>query len=544
MPRSGLLFALRRLASEHAEASARGVEVARVRDERRGAAVGRRAVLKSIGAAAGVALASRARLARGGPAPRVAIVGGGIAGLHAALTLADAGYPSTVYEASDRVGGRMHSDTTTWADGQTSEWCGELIDSGHHTLFRLAQRFGLAVVDYVRAQPAGSSDTLYVLGGYYDPKQVDRDFEPVHRVLVAQIQAAPFPSRYDAYTAVGRWLDDTSLHDWIDAFVPGGHGSPMGQYLDTAYRQEFGLDTRDQSSLNLVYMLGFQPRARRVHIYGFSDERYHIVGGNDQLPRAVAAALPPGSVHTGHRLARIAIAAGGAYELTFATAQGTRTVVADRVIMTVPFSVLRGLDHARAGFDALKRRAIAELGYGTNTKLNLQFDERYWNERGPWGLGDGNVYTDLSFQNTWDASRGAPGAEGILVGYLGGSDGAAFTRAASPYASADTDRAVAAYARAFLAELERPWPGITPHWNGRATLTTPWRDPNLLGSYACWKVGQRTRFSGYEGARQGRCHFAGEHCSLAFQGHMEGAAAEGERAANGILADYRAGIFP
>src|SRR6185437_989045 len=196
MPRSGLLDALRRLASEHAEASARGVEVERVRDERGAAVVGRRAVLKSIGAAAGAALASRARFVRAGTTPRIAIVGGGIAGLNAALTLADAGYPSTVYEASQRIGGRMHSNRTTWTSGNTSEWCGELIDSWHHTMFRLAQRFGLTVVDHIRAQPRGSFDTLYLLGGYYDPKQADRDFAPVHRALADQLRAAPFPSCY------------------------------------------------------------------------------------------------------------------------------------------------------------------------------------------------------------------------------------------------------------------------------------------------------------------------------------------------------------
>ncbi len=543
MPQSGLVSALRRLASEHAEAFARGVQVERVRDERR-VATSRRAVLQSIGAAGGAALASRASFARAAAAPRIAIVGGGIAGLNAALTLADAGYPSTVYEASSRVGGRMHSNTTSWADGQVSEWCGELIDSGHTTLLGLARRFGLAVVDYIGAQPPGSSDTLYFRGGYYDPRLADLDFLPVQEVLVAQIRAAPFPARYDAYTPMGRRLDETSLHDWIERFVPGGHASPLGLYLDAAYLEEFGLDTRDQSSLNLVYMLGLQPMAPRVQIYGYSDERYHIAGGNDQLPLAIAAALPPASVRTGHRLVRIARSPAGAYALTFATAGGTRTIVADRVIMTLPFSVLRGLDHARAGFDALKERAIAELGYGTNTKLNLQFDERYWNLPGPWGIGDGNVYTDLPFQNTWEASRGSPGASGILVGYLGGSEGASFTRAATPFASADKDPAVAAYARAFLAQLERPWPGVARHWNGCATLSTPWRDPNLRGSYACWRVGQRTLFSGYEGARQGGCHFAGEHCSLAFQGHMEGAAVEGRRAANEILGDYAVGVFP
>jgi monoamine oxidase len=40
-------------------------------------------------------------------------------------------------------------------------------------------------------------------------------------------------------------------------------------------------------------------------------------------------------------------------------------------------------------------------------------------------------------------------------------------------------------------------------------------------------------------ARQGNIHFAGEHCSINFQGFMKGGASEGVRAANEILADLK-----
>ncbi|MGH7297043.1 MAG: FAD-dependent oxidoreductase [Polyangiaceae bacterium] len=541
--RSPLLDALRRLASEHAEASARNVDVERVRDERRARAFSRRGFVQAAGAVAGLAVASRAGVARARSAPRIAIVGGGIAGLNAALTLSDQGYASTVYEASSYVGGRMHSNRS-WADGQTSEWCGELIDTGHKTILQLAKRFGLSVVDEIQAQPPGSGDTFYFDGAYYPVKQADIDFQPVHNTLQGQIQAAPFPTLYSSFTAVGKALDDMSLYDWIETYVAGGHSSPLGAYLDSAYNQEYGLDTQYQSSLNLVYLLGYQAKPGSFTIYGKSDERYHVVGGNDQIPLGIAASLPSGSVLTGWRMTRLVLNADGSYTLTFSTARGTQTVTADRVILTVPFSVLRGLDTSRAGFDALKQAAITQLGYGTNSKLVLQFDQRYWNTSGPWGVGDGNIYTDLPFQNTWESSRGIPGNSGVLVGFMGGSYGASFTGASTPFASADTSKAVQQYAATFLTQLEKAWPGITPHWNGRATLSTPWRDPNLLGSYSCWKVGQYTAFSGYEGARQGKCHFAGEHCSIDFQGFMEGGADEGARAAGEILADYKAGVFP
>jgi len=324
--------------------------------------------------------------------------------------------------------------------------------------------------------------------------------------------------------------------------VPGGHNLPLGRYIDSAYTNEYGLDTKLQSSLNLLYLLAYQPTPGNFQIYGASDERYHIVGGNEQLPKAIAASLP-GPVLTGWKMTTIAHNGDGTFTLTFAVGKTTQTVVADRVIMTIPFSVLRGLNYAQAGFDNLKTTAITQLGYGTNSKLTTQFTQRYWDTTGPWGSGDGNIYTDLSFQNTWESTRGQPGTTGILAAFNGGTPGTAYNPP-GPYTQASDSAVVANYAKQLMQQLEQPWPGVSKYWNGLATLSTPWMDPNLLGSYSCWKVGQYTLFSGYEKARQGNCHFAGEHCSQNFQGYMEGGASEGIRAANEILADYKAGVFP
>ena len=433
----------------------------------------------------------------------------------------------------------MHSDATTWRNGQKSEWCGEFIDSGQKTMLGLASRFGLTVVDEIAAQPVGSSDTLYFDGKYYAQEHADRDFAPVNAILQQQLAAAP-STVYNSYTQTGYDLDHLSVYDWIEKYVPGGHKSQMGRYLDSAYNQEYGLDTPLQSSLNLVYLLGYQPKSGPWQIYGPSDQRYSILGGNQLLPEAIAASLPHDSVITRSTLTSIRRAGGGSYDLTFNTSAGLKTAEADVVILTIPFSVLRKLDYASAGFDQLKQTAIQELGYGTNTKLSLQFDKRYWNSTGSWGTSDGNIYTDLFFQNAWDSSRGLPGLTGVLTAYMGGSNGASFTGAASPYATAATDPYVRKYALELLSQLENVWPGVSRYWNGLATLSTPWTDPNLFGSYACWLVGQYTLFAGYERVRQGNCYFAGEHCSINFQGYMEGAAEEGARAARQIIKAYAA----
>jgi len=492
-----------------------------------------------VGAAGGAVLISRTRTAKAANSkPKIAIVGAGIAGLNAALTLKEAGFASTIYESSDRIGGRMHSDTTTWQNHQKSEWCGEFIDSDNATMMRLAKRFNLTLVDEVAAQPVGSFDTLYFDGHYYSQAQADRDFVPVNAALQQQVNAVP-STTYNSFNATGYYLDHLSVYGWIEKYVPGGHNSQLGRYLNSAYNQEYGLDTPVQSSLNLVYLLGYQPPTGPWQIYGLSDERYSILGGNQLLPEAIAATLPNGSVKTQWALTSIRLTGRGGYTLAFKTPDGSTTVEADEVILTLPFSVLRCLDYWSAGFDRLKQIAIQQLGYGTNTKLVLQFSQRYWNTSGVWGTGDGNIYTNLFFQNTWDSSRGLAGATGVLTGYMGGSNGASFTGATFPYSSAATDPVVAKYARIFLSQLDRVWPGVSKYWNGLATLSTPWTDPNLLGSYSCWTVGQYTTFAGYERVRQGNCHFAGEHCSINFQGFMEGGAEEGRRAAKEVTRGRR-----
>ena len=547
MARTPLLRAIQRLYQDFAEAERSGRPIEQVQEER--ARWTRRDFVKAGGAALGAVALGGTVPALAGKAfagqPRIAIVGGGIAGLNAALTLSDAGYTSTVYEASSRVGGRMHSDTTSWANGQVSEHCGELIDSGHKTIQQLAKRFGFGLTDLLSAEPNQSTDTFYFLGGYYPNAQANSDFKPVYNQVHSDASAAGYPTLYNSSTARGRQLDQMSLYDYIEAYVAGGHASPMGRLLDVAYNTEYGNETRVQSSLNLIYLLAYQPQPGQFRIFGASDERYHVTGGNEQVPRAMAAYIQANGsgVNLNTSLSGILLNGDGSYTLSFSRGNQKSSAVADRVILAMPFSVLRtilssGSSYTRAGFDSLKQTAIQQLGYRSNSKLHMQFSGRLWNQSGPWGISTGYSFSDLAYQNSWDVSRGQGGATGILVNYTGGNQGA----------SLSDPSMLATYTQNALQDLEKVFPGISATFNGTSTLDYPLGNPYLLGSYSFWKVGQYTQFSGYERARQpypnGRCHFAGEHCSINFQGYMEGGAQEGARAANEILSDYKVGIFP
>jgi len=548
--RTPLLRALQGISRDYAAAEQIGCSVQELQAERRAMrrreGLTRRDVLMAgaigaAGAVVGPQVLGHTPRAMAATTPRIAIVGAGIAGLNAALTLQDGTnkvqpYASTIFEAASYVGGRMHSDTTSWANGQVSEWCGELIDTNHTTIVNLVKRFNLSLTDLLGAQPAGSTDLYYLFGKYYPYSQAVTDFGPVYTALQGQIHEAGYPTLYNSYNSTGYSLDQTSNYQWIEKYVPGGHASNIGELIDSAYLTEFGLDSTVQSSLNIVYELGYQPKPVKFSIFGQSDQRYHILGGNQQLPQAIANLIttrsPRCTINLGTNMTAVAQNADGTYTLTLNGPSGTFIQVFDRVILALPFSVLRGLTFGSAGFSSQKTSAINNLGYGTNSKLQLQFSSRYWNQSGkPWGIAnDGTTYVDTAFQGGWDVTRGQSGATGIMVRYAGGTIGASFTK--------DDPVSLNGYAQDTLTLLEKFFPGITPYYNGIVTLSAPWRNTNLMGSYACWTVGQYTTVAGLERLRQGKCHFAGEHCSINFQGFMEGGAETGRRAAKEIIGDY------
>lgn len=541
MARTPLLRSIKRLFAEHKAARAAGLPVhglreirAEAREKARAAggdprAISRRAVLLGAGAGAlSLALPKAAQAKKNDPT--IAVIGGGIAGLACALKLSDKGLASTVYEASGRLGGRMFSNTTGyWAQGQISEWCGELIDTGHKTVKDLAKRYDLKLDDLLDAQPNGSEDTYRFDGAYYPKADADLDFAAIAGVIEDDLDAAGYPTRFDDFTAAGQALDEMSVYEWIESRVPGGHGSPLGALLDTAYAIEYGADTTDQAALNLLYLLAFQPDPNGFAVYGESDERFHIRGGNQKLPEAIGADLGPDVVKVGYKLSKIKKTAAGRYKLSLEHGSSTSEVTYDYVVLALPFAVLRDIDTSQAGFDALKNEAIDELGRGHNGKLQLQFSQRVWNQNGPWpGVGNGSTYSDTGYQASWDATRAQSGSKGILVLYSGGSVTDAM-HTSVPFATA-ANNGVALDADHGLSQAEPVFPGLTAKYSGKATQSLPHKSSFFGASYAYFRVGQYTSFGGYEGERQGGVLFCGEHTSQDYQGFMEGGASEGERA--------------
>jgi monoamine oxidase len=474
---------------------------------------------------------------------RVAIVGAGIAGLVTALRLQDAGIASTVYESSSRVGGRMHSERGYWNQGQHTEWCGAMVDSLHINIRGLARRFGLGLLDTHAARPPRARDTCYLDGRYYSMADADRDFAKIFPVLQAQLAAIPSATTYANATPMARKLDAMSMSDWIARYVPGGIESQLGRLIVQAYWNEYGRDPGELSAVNLVAQLGAQrhyARDRQMNVLGYSDQRYILADGSQAIPEAIAGALPAGSIAFEHNLIALRRLPRGTYELRFDNAGNKKTVYADRVVLAIPFVVLRAVDTSGAGFDSAKDNAIQNLGYGYHTKLHLQFDRRAWMRTPhPWpDPANGQIWTTLRVQSALDYSLGQSGSDGLIEVFTAGGP-AMLDTPPMPYAHAGDSGAVDRHVRSFFGELDHIWPGVSATWTGKATFGNAQADPNIRASYSCWLVGQCTTIAGHEARPQGRVHFAGEHTSVAYQGFMEGGAESGVRAAAEILADDR-----
>ena len=513
-----------------------GIPIAELVEQQAERARSRRAFLRGaagVGAAlalpgiaqAGESLNSVAALRR---APVVAIVGGGTAGLTAAYRLRQKGITATVYEASGRIGGRMFSDTATFGyAGQTCELGGELIDTGHKTIRRMAKEFGLALEDK-DADITGLTDLVGFFNGRNIPyRDLLREFAPIASAIDDTLATLDVPDNGISYEDPngGRWIDRLSLDAWFDREGISGIGREL---VTVAHVIEWGLDADVMNAYDMLCLISTD--TKRIELFGDSDERFHIRGGNDQIPKALARGLDDGQIQTGQELRRIGQRADGRYVLTFADGCRTSETIADHVVSAIPFKILRDVE-LRLDLPRLKKTAIDELGYGQNSKCMTGHRSRPWRAQGS----NGESFSDLAYQNTWDTSQmqpQKPGADhGILTEYTGGS-------LAVEAGRGGTDDHV----DGFLRQIDRVYPGSRAAHTGAAVRMAWNKMPYNRASYSAYLVGQYTKFAGTEGEAVGNLHFAGEHTDFDNQGYMEGAANSGERVAKEILKGSNASL--
>ena len=526
-----------RYCEEHRLRTADGIAHARAADKTRAAERrSRREVLKAMmqtgvaGAAASVGWPAHALAAR---VPRkrsldVGIVGAGLAGLACADALAAKGVTASIYDANTRTGGRCYSLRGRFP-GQTVELGGEFIDNLHKTMLGYARRFGLAVED-VNKEPG---DVFYYFDGdHIDEADIVDEFRDFVATMHVDLRRLSGDVTALSFTDADEALDRTSLQQYLNG--ENGAHQPAGPIaraaIAEAYVAEFGLEPDQQSSLNFLQFIHADRRSKFTPFGIFSDERYHIVNGNDLIVDGLTRALPT-PVALGMMLERVRRTAADGIELTLATAGGTVTRTHDAVVLAVPFSTLRLVDlDSNLGLLPEQSNAIEFLGYGTNAKMMVGFVSRPWVAQG----GNGASYSDLdNLQTTWETNPiRASKTRGVITDYSGGVRGATLTPGDVP-----------AEAAAFLSDLEIMFPGaesaVRRETDGSVvTHLEHWpSNPLTRGSYTCYLPGQFTTIAGYEGMPAKNLYFAGEHTNsfYAYQGFMEGAALSGIDAATAIL---------
>lgn len=483
----------------------------------------RRGVLKALGATAAVlALPKRAfALPSGG---RVAIIGGGIAGLSALWHLTRAGVDARLYEARGRLGGRMF--TARGFDGaMPAEDGGQLVNSNHQDIHALVKEFGLTLVDR-KAQP---HETIVLANGAPVPEAA---LAEALRPIAAQI--ARDARRLDAdYGGVAPVLDRLSVAHYLDRHARLIREPWARALLETSCRTEYGAEPDRASALELIFNLPTVNGAD-VEILGDSDERFVIAGGSGALIDAMASRLGD-RIETGRRLERID-SAGVPLRLGF---RDGAPVTAEAVILAVPAPLMRDIGYG-VRLPALWHSFMREVTLGRNEKLHIGCATRPWTGR----LGPGGELwqTDAraGFSLGWDgtiAPAPAGDARGIWTAFLGGDQVAAI----------EGGEALAGLAGHFVAGAASVLPGLPAAATGPYRRTAWHRDAFTRGAYSCFAPGQLTRYAGLfwveaddpaerQQAVVGWLSFVGEHLSDAWAGFMNGGAQTGRLAAEALVA--------
>lgn len=462
-----------------------------------------------VSLALGAAAASRATETR----KKVVVAGGGVAGLAAALTLSEAGHDVTVIEAQARPGGRVSTLREPFTGGLYAEAGALMFSNTHKSVLRYANRFDLPLTSTTMAELFAN---YFVRGKRIQPAKSPSvewpyDLSPEERKLGLE-------GMQQRYLSPGlQNLGDPASDRW-----PGDAQSTLDRMTFAAYLHQQGASGEAVALLRLGYfdLIGDGIGASsalsvlRDAALGAGAIYHKIKGGNDLLPRAMARQLGD-RVMYGMEVVRIN-QTSDRVTVTVRRHGTTDTLDCDRLICTLPFSVLRSIEIA-PGWSASKRRAVDSLSYTSVTRTFLQMRSRFWAERGFTGY----AVTDCAAGLAGDATMTLNTSGGILESYVTGSAARELT-ALPPH-----DRV-----RAALRRMEGPYPGSGTHFV--SGVSKCWdEDPWAKGAYAWFRPGEMSSLMPHIARPEGRIHFAGDHTS-AMPGWIDGAIQSGERAAREV----------
>jgi monoamine oxidase len=442
--------------------------------------------------------------------PKVSIIGAGIAGLNAAWVLKQAGIKATIYEAGYRIGGRIFTQENLLGAGLTTEMGAEFIDTNHEEMWRLIKQFNLETID-LNSEKNIVPETYFFDGKHYSDKDLIESLKPIADKLQTDTDAVQNDKK--AYQK----FDYISLEQYLESLGVSGW---LKELFHASFTSEYGRDCDQQSSLNMLTVLSSDFSHNQFSMYGESDERFKIKGGNNLIIKRLEQELKE-QIKTGHTLVQVEKKANNAYSLTFLGGKDS-IVNTDIVIFALPFTKLRNVNLSKAQLPENKLNAIKNYQLGLNGKILMGFNTPVWRNQQS-GAFLGNAFTD-QFICGWDNSllQGKNSA-GYTVFYGG--------RASEKIGNLD-DKGLK---NRFVPEMNTVFEGAKEAFNDKI-YRYHWAENDLSqGSYTCFAPGQYTEILPYTQPNVDSLFFAGEHCSDAFQGFMNGGAQTGREAAEAVL---------
>ena len=484
---------------------------------------GRRAFLRNSAIGA-TALASSTTLSGciGARSERVAIIGGGLAGLNAAYQLGKAGMKVNVYEARRRVGGRVHSVQNALGDGLYTDLGAELVNSDHDDMLALVEELGIGLTN--RKEPSNLDEVAYYYGGY---KRSEAEMAAALQPLAAQLMldAELLDEDWDTYASI---FDHISLSQYLDQHQDKIPADPnIRDLVEGAVRVEYGVEPQDSSVLQLLYLLPVVD-GDHLEVLSTSDEMYAINGGSEAVVEGLRAVLD-GQLRTDRALTKIKKTETG-FRLGF---NKGRDVEADYVILALPFTALRHVDMQIELPESLQR-FIQKVDLGRNEKVIAGVNQRVW-------LGESGFqvegWSDQTVSLLWDASQRQPELpEGALTFFAGANE-----------VDVTATGTAVEQGQLLIEEYSNVIPGLSYASNGKFVRTAWHNTPYIGGGYTNFKPGQYTELAEEwlyieaddpEEAQHfavDNLVFAGEHTSDEYYGFMNGAAQSGRLAAQYVL---------
>ena len=433
----------------------------------------------------------------------VVVAGAGLAGLAAARDLTAMGAAVTVFDARDRVGGRVWTIRDGFAEGQHAEAGGDMIDEEQRAIRELAKDLGLEMIrilrhgfGYVRLDSSGRPRIVRpsATTGWARLAAALQDTIRLYK-LTEQRWDSPITSAI-ARRSVAAWLDGIAGNDDLRATAIGLRGFFLA----------------DPDELSLIAL---------VDQFGASESigpgtMYRIAGGNDRLASSLAASL-------GERLhLRTEVVAasqrGPRVRVTVKNARTQSQVACDYLVFALPATLLRRIP-ITPSLPAQQHDAFARLKYGRATKTLLQFSRPFWRVPGrPRAFG-----SPLPFGAVWDGNEEQRGRAGIISLLAGGSASDASQEIAAkggPSSMADTLDWLGSRRAELVGSRQIVWEN----------------DPQSRGGYAFFDPAFDPGLRAWLSRPAGRIFFAGEHTSIRWQGYMNGAVESGRRAAAEVAA--------